>query len=57
MYLDFMTSDVWDALVIGVVLIGLSLAVLRIISDRTVYQRLQRRKTQKPPDSSTHDQL
>ncbi|MBN1201838.1 MAG: hypothetical protein JXJ20_08285 [Anaerolineae bacterium] len=33
MRLDFMTPDVWNGLVLGVVLIGLSLAILRLYSD------------------------
>ena len=36
MYLEFMTRDVWDGLVIGVTLIGLALAVLQVLKD---YQR------------------
>jgi hypothetical protein len=41
MHFDFMTPDIWDGLVLGVVLIGLSLAVLRLIRDREVYKRQQ----------------
>lgn len=33
MQLDFMTPDVWDGLILGVVMIGLALAVLRLYSD------------------------
>ena len=43
MSLDFMTPDVWDGLVMGVVLIGLSLAIVRLMSDRSAHQRQQRR--------------
>lgn len=43
MYLDFMTPDVWDGLVIGVILIGLSLAILRLAQDRTRYLRRRER--------------
>ena len=39
MYLEFMTRDVWDGLVIGVTLIGLALAVLQVLKD---YQRYRR---------------
>ena len=41
MSLDFMKPDVWNGLVIGTILIGLSLAILRLISDRVAYQREQ----------------
>jgi hypothetical protein len=41
MSLDFMKPDVWDGLVLGTVLIGLSLAILRLMSDRIVYKREQ----------------
>lgn len=43
MHFDFLTPAVWDGLVIGVTLIGLALAVLRLISDRETYQRQQQR--------------
>jgi hypothetical protein len=33
MTFDFMTPDVWNGLVIGVVLVGLSLALLRLYRD------------------------
>ncbi|MBN1681892.1 MAG: hypothetical protein JW966_16565 [Anaerolineae bacterium] len=33
MHLDFLTPEVWNGLVIGVVLIGLSLAFLRLYRD------------------------
>ncbi len=33
MYLEFMTRDVWDGLVIGTTLIGLSLAVLQLLKN------------------------
>jgi len=39
MQFNFMTADVWDGLVIGIILIGLSLAILRLYQDRTVYLR------------------
>jgi hypothetical protein len=42
MSLDFMKPDVWDGLVLGTVLIGLSLAILRLMSDRAVYKREQK---------------
>jgi hypothetical protein len=35
MHLDFLTPDVWNALLIGVVLIGLAFAILRLYSDFT----------------------
>jgi hypothetical protein len=39
MHLDFMKPDIWDGLVLGTVLIGLSLAVLRLMDDLNVYRR------------------
>jgi hypothetical protein len=33
MTFDFMTPDVWNGLVIGVILIGLALALLRLYRD------------------------
>jgi len=33
MRLDFMTPEVWDGLVLGVVVIGLAFAALRLIRD------------------------
>jgi hypothetical protein len=41
MTFDFMKPDIWDGLVIGVILIGLALAALQIYSDYTAYQRRQ----------------
>jgi hypothetical protein len=41
MHLEFMKPEIWDGLVIGVVLVGLALAVLRIMSDRSAYKREQ----------------
>jgi hypothetical protein len=43
MHLEFMTPEIWDGLVIGVVLVGLALAVLRIMNDRSAYRREQSR--------------
>jgi len=43
MHLEFMKPEIWDGLVIGVVLVGLALAVLRIMSDRSTYRREQSR--------------
>lgn len=39
MHLDFMKPEIWNGLVIGTVLIGVSLAVLRIMDDLKVHQR------------------
>ena len=33
MKLDFLTPDIWNGLVIGIVLIGLAFAALRLYSD------------------------
>ncbi len=46
MYLDFMTRDVWNGLVIGVTLIGLALATLQVLKD---YQRYHRNHHDNPP--------
>jgi hypothetical protein len=54
MHLEFMKPDIWDGLVIGVVLVGLALAVLRIISDRSAYRREQARP--KDEEHQTRDQ-
>jgi len=48
MHLNFMTPDVWDGLVIGAVLVGLSLAVLRIMDDLNVYRRKRAQERQSP---------
>jgi hypothetical protein len=50
MSLNFMKPDIWDGLVLGTVLIGLALAILRLMSDRAAYkmeQEIQRRKAEK----------
>ncbi len=41
MSLDFMKPDVWDGVVIGVTLIGVALAILRLMADRAFYQQQQ----------------
>lgn len=38
MHLDFMTPEVWNGLVIGVVLVGAAFAVLRLLRDWNRYQ-------------------
>ncbi|MBN1562422.1 MAG: hypothetical protein JXA10_01185 [Anaerolineae bacterium] len=43
MFLDFMKPDIWDGLVISVTLVGGALAILRLMQDRTHYQRHQKR--------------
>ncbi len=50
MHLDFLKSDIWDGLVLGTVLVGLSLAILRIMDDLNVYRR-QRAQAQKSSES------
>jgi len=52
MHFDFMTPALWDGLVIGTVLIGTSLAILRVISDRSVYSRRQRSSANGSPSSA-----
>jgi hypothetical protein len=49
MSLNFMKPDIWDGLVLGTVLIGLALAIVRVMSDRAAYkleQELKRRKAE-----------
>jgi hypothetical protein len=48
-HLDFMKPDVWNGLVLGSVLIGLALGVLRLMRDRAEY-RLQQRDDTAPAD-------
>ncbi|HVO71795.1 MAG TPA: hypothetical protein VMT24_17220 [Aggregatilineaceae bacterium] len=55
MHLEFMKPDIWDGLVIGVVLVGLALAVLRIISDRSAYRREQSRSEDEERQARDHD--
>jgi hypothetical protein len=55
MHLEFMKPDIWDGLVIGVVLVGLALAVLRIIGDRSVYRREQSRSKDEERQAHDHD--
>lgn len=43
-----MTPDIWDGLVIGVTLIGFSLAVLRLMHDWQAQQRTRRRASTRP---------
>jgi hypothetical protein len=49
MTFDFMTPDVWNGLVIGVVLIGSSLALLRLFRDLS-------RPINPPPKRDRNDQ-
>ncbi len=42
MHLDFMTPEVWNGLVIGVILIGAAFAVLRLLRDWNRHQLRQR---------------
>jgi len=35
MRFEFMTRDIWDALILGVIIIGLALTALRLYSDFT----------------------
>jgi hypothetical protein len=49
MSLNFMKPDIWDGLVLGTVLIGLALAIVRVMSDRAAYKvekELERRKAE-----------
>jgi hypothetical protein len=56
MHLEFMKPEIWDGLVIGVILVGLALAVLRIMSDRSAYRREQSRsKDEERRTHSYHD--
>lgn len=48
MDLDFMTPDVWDGLVLGVIIVGLALAVLRLYVDLS--RRPDGERTPPPPE-------
>jgi hypothetical protein len=55
MSLNFMKPDIWDGLVLGTVLIGLALAIVRVMSDRAAYkveEELERRKAEQQTDAS-----
>ncbi|MCD4685883.1 MAG: hypothetical protein K8S97_08100 [Anaerolineae bacterium] len=52
MHFNFLTPEVWNGLVIGVILIGFALAILRLISDRDAYQRQQRRAAHQAENSA-----
>lgn len=56
MSLDFLKPNVWDGLVLGTILIGVSLAVLRLMSDRAVYKRTQRRRAENQPPTDEDNQ-
>lgn len=56
MSLDFLKPDVWDGLVLGTILIGVSLAVLRLMSDRAVYRQEQRRRAENQPPTNEDNQ-
>lgn len=56
MFLDFMKPDVWDGVVVGVTLIGVALAILRLMGDRAFYQRQQQKSDHaSPPDQSPNE--
>jgi len=44
MHLDFMTPDVWNGLVLAVVLIGGAVAALELVNDYSRYKRKQARR-------------
>jgi len=48
MHLDFMTPDIWNGLVIGTILIGVSLAILRLMSDWAVHKK----RSTRPPGNN-----
>ncbi len=48
MHLDFMTPDIWNGLVIGTILIGASLAILRLMSDWAVHKK----RSTRPPGNN-----
>ncbi|NLX08046.1 MAG: hypothetical protein GXY36_00160 [Chloroflexi bacterium] len=52
MSLDFLTPEVWNAILLGVVFIGLALAILRLYSDlaRPIGSR-----SQQPPAGDSRD--
>ncbi len=56
MRLDFMTPEVWDGLVLGVVVIGLAFAVLRLYRDLSrPAPRPPSAPTEKQPENKTDD--
>jgi hypothetical protein len=54
-YLDFMTPDIWDGLVIGVILVGVALAILRLYADRARYLAKQKKRPARD-DNQTSEQ-
>jgi hypothetical protein len=56
MSFDFMKPDIWDGLVIGVTLVGIALAILRIMSDRAAYERRDKPHTNhETPNTNDHE--
>ncbi len=53
MTFDFMKPDVWDGLVLGVVVVGAALAALRLYSDWVFAQRQKKRAER---NGSDHEQ-
>lgn len=51
MSLEFMKPTVWDGLVIGITVIGLALAAIRLVKNRAAYR--QQRDSRRSPDKST----
>ncbi len=47
MSINFLKPDIWDGVVLGTVLIGLALAILRVMSDRAAYKLQQERERRK----------
>lgn len=53
-YFSFMTPDVWDALVLATVFIGLAFAILRLMKDRAAYAYRQRSQAQSAQRGAEH---
>ena len=51
MTLDFMTPDIWNGIVIGVILIGSAFAALRLYSDFTRSMN----PSKEPPEQTHYD--
>lgn len=48
MHLEFMKPELWDALVAGITIAGLALAVSRLVKDRASYRQQQNRSEDHP---------
>jgi hypothetical protein len=56
MRFDFMTPEVWNGLVMGVVLVGAAFAVLRLLRDWNRYQWRKQQSDRQADDLATSGQ-